>query len=56
MSIEESIMERINEDCLKTCGRCKHDMDQNISGSACYHCIRNPFDKRTDNWEQKEDK
>lgn len=45
-------------ECYKTCGRCVHRYkgDQNISGSTCYLCKRNPDDHRIDwfEWDRGE--
>lgn len=37
----------------KTCGRCIHDEDGDIVGSACYLCKRNPSDHRIDWFEER---
>ena len=36
----------------KTCGRCIHDEEGDIVGSACYLCKRNPDDHRIDLFEE----
>lgn len=52
MAYSDEIAER-----YKTCGRCVHDGegDQNISGSTCYLCKRNPEDHRIDWFEEKKE-
>ena len=37
----------------KTCGRCIHDEEVDIVGSACYLCKRNPSDHRIDLFEER---
>ena len=37
----------------KTCGRCIHDEEGDIVGSACYLCKRNPDDHRIDLFEER---
>lgn len=42
------------EEKYKTCERCTHKNDLDITGSFCYLCKRNTTDNRIDWFEEKE--
>lgn len=43
------------EEKYKTCGRCAHESEPDITGSVCYLCKRNATDNRIDWFEEKKE-